>query len=114
MEKYIGDAVMAVWGTPVTHEDDAERAVRGGLELVDAVTAMGSRAGVAGLHARAASSPARRDDPGAGHQGMVTGDMVNTAARLQSSADPGSVFVGDATHRAAADAIASNRRGPSP
>ena len=106
VEKFIGDAVMAVWGTPVTHEDDAERAVRAALELVDAVAAMGSsldlplqaRAGV--LTGEAATGP------DAGNQGMVTGDMVNTAARLQSAADPGGVLVGEATSRAASGAIA--------
>jgi class 3 adenylate cyclase len=105
VEKFIGDAVMAVWGTPVTHEDDAERAVRAALELVDAVTALGGaldvplqvRAGV--LTGEAATGP------GAGNQGMVTGDMVNTAARLQSAADPGGVLVGESTARAASRAI---------
>jgi len=106
VEKFIGDAVMAVWGTPVTHEDDAERAVRAALELVDAVAALGAtmdlplqaRGGV--LTGEAATSPE------AGNQGMVTGDMVNTASRLQSAADPGSVFVGEATYRAASRAVA--------
>ena len=54
VEKFIGDAVMAVWGTPVTREDDAERAVRTGLELVDAVAALGASDG------RAAAGPLRR------------------------------------------------------
>ncbi len=106
VEKFIGDAVMAVWGTPVTHEDDAERAVRAGLELVDAVAALGAsmdlplqaRAGV--LTGEAATSPH------AENQGMVTGDMVNTASRLQSAAEPGHVFVGEATYRAASRAVA--------
>ena len=106
VEKFIGDAVMAVWGTPVTHEDDAERAVRAALELIDAVAALGGsmdvpmqvRAGV--LTGEAATGP------DAGNQGMVTGDMVNTAARLQSAADPGGVLVGEATTRAASGAIA--------
>ena len=44
VEKFIGDAVMAVWGTPIAHEDDAERAVRAALELVDAVRRLGARA----------------------------------------------------------------------
>src|SRR6202795_1884773 len=53
VEKFIGDAVMAVWGAPVAHEDDAERAVRSGLELVDAVNALGEAVGHAGLSGRA-------------------------------------------------------------
>jgi class 3 adenylate cyclase len=111
VEKFIGDAVMAVWGTPVTHEDDAERAVRAALELVDAVAALGAsmdlplqaRGGV--LTGEAATSP------DAGNQGMVTGDMVNTASRLQSAAEPGRVFVGEATFRAASGAIAFEQVG---
>ena len=106
VEKFIGDAVMAVWGTPVTHEDDAERAVRSALELVDAVAALGGTVG-ATLQARCGvltgeAATARAVD----HQGMVTGDMVNTAARLQSAAEPGWVLVGEATVRAASGAIA--------
>jgi class 3 adenylate cyclase/tetratricopeptide (TPR) repeat protein len=102
VEKFIGDAVMAVWGTPVAHEDDAERAVRAALELVDAVRTLGptiqARAGV--LTGEAATTL------GATNQGMVAGDLVNTAARLQSVAPPGGVLVGEATQRAASQAIA--------
>ncbi len=102
VEKFIGDAVMAVWGAPTAHEDDAERAVRAGLELVDAVRTLGpsltARAGV--LTGEAAVSL------GATNQGMVAGDLVNTASRLQGVAAPGAVLVGEATQRAASKAIA--------
>jgi class 3 adenylate cyclase len=101
VEKFIGDAVMAVWGTPVAREDDAERAVRAGLDLVDAVRTLGpgieARAGV--LTGEAAVTI------GATNQGMVAGDIVNTASRLQSIAPSGSVVVGAATQRAAGRAI---------
>jgi class 3 adenylate cyclase/tetratricopeptide (TPR) repeat protein len=101
VEKFIGDAVMAVWGAPVAHEDDAERAVRAGLELVDAVTTLGpaiqARAGV--LTGEAAVTL------GAANQGMVAGDLVNTASRIQAAAPPGSVLVGEATMRAASRSI---------
>ncbi len=102
IEKFIGDAVMAVWGAPVAHEDDAERAVRAGLDLVDAVRGLGpgiqARCGILGGEAAVTL--------GAVNQGMVAGDLVNTAARLQAVAAPGTVLVGEATERAAARAIA--------
>src|SRR6185369_15833878 len=107
VEKFIGDAVMAVWGAPVAREDDAERAVRAGLDLVDAVTSLGpgimARAGV--LTGEAAVTI------GATNQGMVAGDLVNTASRLQSAAAPGIVLVGEATQRAAAAAIVFEEAG---
>ncbi len=102
VEKFIGDAVMAVWGAPTAREDDAERAVRAALELVDAVRSLGpqvsARAGV--LTGEAAVTL------GATNQGMVAGDLVNTASRLQSVAAPGTVLVGEATQRATRQAIA--------
>jgi class 3 adenylate cyclase/tetratricopeptide (TPR) repeat protein len=106
VEKFIGDAVMAVWGTPVAHEDDAERAVRTALELVDAVQALGHEVGM-DLQARAGVlSGEAAAIVGDASQGMVTGDLVNTASRLQSAAEPGSVLVGESTYRTAARAIA--------
>ncbi|HEY7937294.1 MAG TPA: adenylate/guanylate cyclase domain-containing protein [Candidatus Limnocylindrales bacterium] len=107
VEKFIGDAVMAVWGAPTAREDDAERAVRAGLDLVDAVKGLGptiqARAGV--LTGEAAVTV------GATNQGMVAGDLVNTAARLQSVAQPGTVLVGEPTMRAASAAIAFEEAG---
>ena len=107
VEKFIGDAVMAVWGAPVAREDDAERAVRAGLDLVAAVRSLGpsieARAGV--LTGEAAVTL------GATNQGIVAGDLVNTAARLQSVAPPGTILVGEATHRAASRAIAFEEAG---
>ena len=102
VEKFIGDAVMAVWGAPVAREDDAERSVRAALDLVDAVRTLepgiAARAGV--LTGEAAVTI------GATNQGMVAGDLVNSASRLQSAAAPGTVLVGEATQRAASAAIA--------
>jgi predicted ATPase/class 3 adenylate cyclase len=102
VEKFIGDAVMAVWGTPVAHEDDAERAVRAGLDLVDVVQTLGS-----GIQARAGIlSGEAAVSVGAVDQGMLAGDIVNTAARLQSVAPAGNVLVGESTMRAAQAALA--------
>jgi class 3 adenylate cyclase/tetratricopeptide (TPR) repeat protein len=107
VEKFIGDAVMAVWGAPTAHEDDAERAVRAALDLVVAVRGLGpsiqARAGV--LTGEAAVTL------GATNQGMVAGDLVNTASRLQSVAPPGTVLVGEPTQRAASRAIAFEEAG---
>src|SRR5581483_9292446 len=107
IEKFIGDAVMAVWGTPVATEDDAERAVRTALDLVAAVPeldpSLSARAGV--LTGEAAITL------GASGQGMVAGDVVNTASRIQGEAEPGGVLVGETTKRATEAAIAYESAG---
>ncbi|MCP3974368.1 MAG: AAA family ATPase [bacterium] len=106
VEKFIGDAVMAVWGATVAHEDDAERAVRAGLELTEMVARLGDELAAGDLSLRvgvlsgeasvAAASP---------EQGYIVGDLVNTASRLQSIAEPGTVAVGEATYRMLRDAF---------
>jgi class 3 adenylate cyclase/tetratricopeptide (TPR) repeat protein len=101
VEKFIGDAVMAVWGTPVATEDDAERAVRAALDLTKAVAELGAEAGAPDLRARAGVLTGEAAVTlGAEGQGMVAGDMVNTASRIQSAAQPGLVYVGESTARA--------------
>src|SRR4029079_16948562 len=101
VEKFIGDAVMALWGAPVAHEDDAERAVRAALDLVGAIPTLDASLRVRGgvLSGEAAVTL------GAEGQGMVAGDLVNTASRIQSAAQPGTVLVGDATKRASEASI---------
>ncbi len=102
VEKFIGDAVMAVWGTPTAEEGDAERAVRAALELVDAVAELGREIGMAGLCLRAGVVTGQMAVTlGAEGQGMVAGDAVNTAARVQAAAEPGSVLVDQGTRRVA-------------
>ncbi len=110
VEKFIGDAVMAIWGAPVAREDDPERAVRAALELVDRVKglvigdqALALRAAV--LSGEAAVTPGRTGE------GMVAGDLVNTASRLQSVAPSGVVLVGESTYRATSAAIAFEAAG---
>jgi class 3 adenylate cyclase/tetratricopeptide (TPR) repeat protein len=106
VEKFIGDAVMAVWGTPVAMEEDAERAVRAALDLVAAVAELGAEAGLPGLAVRAGVVTGEvAVTVGATGEGMVAGDAVNTAARVQSAAEPGSVLVDDATQRLASGGV---------
>jgi class 3 adenylate cyclase len=106
VEKFIGDAVMAVWGTPAATEGDAERAVRAALDLVAAVAALGAEAAVPGLAARVGVVTGEvAVSLGAAHEGMVAGDAVNTAARVQSVAEPGHVLVDAATQRLAGGAV---------
>jgi class 3 adenylate cyclase/predicted ATPase len=112
VEKFIGDAVMAVWGTPVTAEGDAERAVRAALDLVAAVAELGAEAGVPGLAARAGVVTGEvAVTLGATGEGMVAGDAVNTAARVQVAAGPGQVLVDGATRRLAEGGIGFTEAG---
>ena len=107
VEKFIGDAVMAVWGTPVAREDDAERSVRAALSLTQAVTLLGEEVGMPELRVRAGVlTGSAVVEVGAEGEGMVLGDTVNTASRLQSIAAPGAVLVDDVTRRASEAAIA--------
>src|SRR5438034_4794640 len=113
VEKFIGDAVMAVWGTPIANEDDAERAVRTALELTDAVTALGRDIEAPDLRARAGVLTGEAAvNLGAEGQGMVAGDLVNMASRVQSLAPTGSVLVGESTWRATEGPIVYEEAGP--
>ncbi len=106
LEKFIGDAAMAVFGVPVGRDDDAQRAVRAGLALVHAVQDLGAQLGLdddalrlrVGINSGEAVVAAAGQD-----EGRVTGDTVNTAARLQTAAPPGGVLIGEVTALAVAD-----------
>jgi class 3 adenylate cyclase/tetratricopeptide (TPR) repeat protein len=103
VEKFIGDAVMAVFGIPQIHEDDALRAARAALELQHAVSALGlqGRIGINTGEVVAGSGDA-----------LVTGDAVNVAARLEQAAEPGVILIGEATHRLLSGAVTSELVGP--
>jgi class 3 adenylate cyclase/tetratricopeptide (TPR) repeat protein len=103
IEKFIGDAVMAVWGAPLAHEDDALRAVRAALELVAEVANFAERVGAPELRARGGIVTGRAASWASSSEGLVVGDRVNTASRVQSAAPPGGVLV-DGLTREATDA----------
>ncbi len=109
MEKFIGDAVMAVFGAQVSHGDDAERAVRAGLGVLEAVAQLKlmARGGVNTGEAvvTVASGPATGEALAATGEALAMGDVVNTASRLQTSAPPGGLVVGEETYRLTRNAI---------
>jgi class 3 adenylate cyclase/tetratricopeptide (TPR) repeat protein len=104
VEKFIGDAVMAVFGAPVSHEDDAERAVRAGLRILEAIEELNVADPALSLQVRIGISTGEavvdlgaRPDHG---EGIVTGDVVNTASRLQGAAPVDGIAVSEHTYRA--------------
>ena len=104
VEKFVGDAVMAVFGAPVAHEDDAERAVRAGLRLLEAIEELNADDPTLSLQVRVGINTgeavvALEARPELG-EGLVTGDVVNTAARLQGVAPVNGVAVSEQTYRA--------------
>ena len=108
VDKYIGDNVMAVFGAPVAHEDDAERAVRAALGMQDAMAEINERLGAThgvNLALRVGVNTGEVVAGAVGDGYTVIGDTVNVAARLQSAAQPGSVTVGERTFRATSQAI---------
>jgi len=103
VEKFIGDAVVAVFGAPLSHEDDPERAVRAALAIQEAIAELNEADSQLELEVRvgvhtgeALVSVGARPELG---EAMVAGDVMNTCARLQAAAPPGGVLVGEATHR---------------
>jgi class 3 adenylate cyclase/tetratricopeptide (TPR) repeat protein len=106
LEKFIGDAVMAVFGAPTASGDDAERAVRAGLGVLAGLQQLNRDHGL-DLAARAAvnTGEAVVSVSGGTADALATGDVVNTASRLQTAAPPGRLLVGAATHSATRHAI---------
>jgi len=109
VEKFIGDAVMAVFGIPRLHEDDAVRAVRAAVGMREALVTLNAdleREHGEGLAARIGVNTGEvvAGDPSAG-QRLVTGDAVNVAARLEQAAAPGEILLGEPTFRLVKDAV---------
>jgi AAA ATPase domain/Adenylate and Guanylate cyclase catalytic domain len=103
VEKFIGDAVMALFGAPIAHEDDPERAVRAALAIRDWAREKGEvQLRIAVNTGEALINLEARPETG---EGMAAGDVVNTAARLQSAAPVNGVLVGETTYRATRNAI---------
>jgi class 3 adenylate cyclase/tetratricopeptide (TPR) repeat protein len=104
VEKFIGDAVVAVFGAPVAHEDDPERAVRAALAVRDAVARLNDDEPGRDLHVRVAVNTGEAlvslDAAPAEGEAMVAGDVINTAARIQSGAPVDGILVGEQTFRA--------------
>jgi class 3 adenylate cyclase len=109
VEKFIGDAVVGVFGAPVAYGDDAERAVRAALAVRDKIAAIDEADPRLDLKVRIAVNTGEAlvivDARPALGEAMVTGDVVNTAARLQAAAPVGAVFAGEETYRATKDVI---------
>lgn len=112
VDKIVGDAILALFGAPVAHEDDAERAVRTALRMQETLAAYCADAGIeirmrVGVNTGEVLVGALR----AGGDYTAMGDVVNLASRLQTTAEPGDVIVGDATHAATVTSISYEDRG---
>src|SRR3989454_11063929 len=109
LEKFIGDAVVALFGAPVAHEDDPARAVRAAIAIREAIVELNEADSTLELEVRIAVNTGEalvalgaRPDLG---EGMASGDVVNTAARLQTAAPVDGILVGEATYRATTNVI---------
>src|SRR5215218_8038269 len=116
VEKFVGDAVMAAFGAPVAHEDDAERAVRAGLRILKAIAELNEadpdlllRVRVGINTGEAVVAVGARPEQG---EGIVTGDVVNTAARIESAAPVNGVAVSEQTYRATSRVFEYEPLGP--
>jgi class 3 adenylate cyclase/tetratricopeptide (TPR) repeat protein len=103
VEKFIGDAVMAVFGVPILHEDDALRALRAAVEMRHAFPELGLQGRIGVTTGEVVTGTEER---------LVTGDAVNVAARLEQAAAPGEILIGEETHRLTRDAVGVERIEP--
>src|SRR5947199_5922701 len=101
VEKFIGDAVMAVFGVPRVHEDDALRAVRAAVEMRDALPELGVQARIGVSTGEVVTGTEER---------LATGDAVNVAARLEQAAQPGEVLLGESTLQLVREAVEAEPR----
>src|SRR5947199_6288984 len=96
VEKFIGDAIMAVFGVPQVHEDDALRAVRAAVEMCDALPELGAQARIGVNTGDVVTGTEER---------LATGDAVNVAARMEQASKPGEILIGAETLRLVRDAV---------
>src|SRR4051794_24535003 len=105
VEKFIGDSVMAIFGVPQVHEDDALRAVRAGLQLNDSIASLNDELDAAyGVRLALRTGIDTGEVVVGSGETYATGDVVNVAARLEETAEPGEILIGDATRRLVRDA----------
>src|SRR5216683_539866 len=113
--KYLGDGVMAFFGYPEAHDNDAERAARAGLAILDAIAKLNEQSGRQKLSARVGiDSGAVVVGAGAGKEADVFGDAPNIAARVEAAAEPGTVMITDAVHRLVSGLFVVEDRGAQP
>jgi class 3 adenylate cyclase/tetratricopeptide (TPR) repeat protein len=116
VDKFIGDAVLAVFGVPRVHEDDALRAVRAATDMRASLTALNDELERSWGVALAMRIGVNTGEVLVGHRGegreVMIGDAVNVAARLEQSAQPGEILIGDATYRLVRDAVSATEVGP--
>src|SRR2546421_2645447 len=108
IDKFIGDEIMALFGAPVAHEDDPERALRAALEMMDAIAAVNRKHGTElGIHIGINSGPVIAGQIGSENRRdySVMGDAVNLAARLEDASERGQIFVGPSTYQQTAHAF---------
>ncbi|HKE78438.1 MAG TPA: adenylate/guanylate cyclase domain-containing protein, partial [Solirubrobacteraceae bacterium] len=116
VSKFIGDAVMAVFGLPQVHEDDALRAVRAAVEMRQALASLNEEFAASwgvtvAVRTGVNTGEVLAREPGDG-QSLVVGDAVNTAARLEQVAEPDEILIGEDTYRLVHNAVAAERVGP--